>query len=56
MTSVILSILLNMFPSFKELVKDTQCVIIDEIPMPELSDESISNLPDIPRSILKQKE
>jgi hypothetical protein len=47
---------LNIFSVFKESVKETQRVTIDEIPMPELPHESTPSLPDKPRSILKQKE
>ncbi|CAF0743767.1 unnamed protein product [Rotaria sordida] len=45
-----------MFSSFKESVKGTRRVTIDEIPMPELSHEATSNLPNMPQSTLKEKK
>ncbi len=47
-----------------ESVKETQRVTVDEIPMPELPSGSVpddvsglpTGYPDVPRSILKQKE
>ena len=50
------SVLLKIDLNFKESVKETQRVTLDEIPMPELPHGSASLSQDAPRGILKQKE